>query len=51
MGNIVQTVAEQFLGAEYRAGLLDKSPYETLVISLTQFDCLLFVEAKKGDRY
>ena len=44
MGNIIQTVAHQFLGAEYKAGLLDKSPQETLVISLRQFDCLLFIE-------
>jgi len=44
MGNIVQNIAEQFLGAEYTAGLLDRSTQETLVISLKQFDCLLFVE-------
>ena len=44
MGTIVQAVAEQFLGAEYQAGLLDKSTQESLVISLQQFDCLLFVE-------
>ena len=44
MGELVQKVARQFLGAEYQAGLLDRSPQETLVISLQQFDCLLFVE-------
>jgi Protein of unknown function (DUF1460) len=44
MGKIMQTVAEQFLGSEYRAGLLDQEAQETLVISLKQFDCLLFVE-------
>jgi hypothetical protein len=44
MGEIVQLVAEQFLGAEYKAGLLERSPEEKLVISLKQFDCLLFVE-------
>ena len=43
-GNIIQQVARQFLGSEYKAGLLDKSNYETLVISLQQFDCLLFIE-------
>ena len=43
-GKIIQTVAEQFIGAEYQAGLLDRSLQETLVISLQQFDCLLFVE-------
>ena len=44
MGEIVQTVAEQFLGAEYKAGLLDRTTQETLFISLQQFDCLLFIE-------
>ena len=44
IGTIAQAVAEQFLGAEYKAGLLDKSTQETLVISLQQFDCLLFIE-------
>jgi hypothetical protein len=32
MGKIMQTVAEQFLGSEYRAGLLDQEAQETLVI-------------------
>ena len=44
IGTIAQAVAEQLLGAEYKAGLLDKETQETLVISLKQFDCLLFVE-------
>lgn len=44
MAEIVQKVAHQFLGAEYKAGLLDQSSQETLIISLRQFDCLLFVE-------
>ena len=44
MGEIIQQVARQFLGSEYKAGLLDKSDYETLIISLKQFDCLLFIE-------
>ena len=44
MGEIVQQVARQFLGSQYQAGLLDKSPYETLIISLAQFDCMLFIE-------
>ncbi|MCC0176402.1 DUF1460 domain-containing protein [Waterburya agarophytonicola K14] len=43
-GEIVQQVAQELLGAEYKAGLLDRSPHETLIISLKQFDCLLFVE-------
>jgi len=44
MGEIVQAISKEFLGAEYKAGLLDRSTQETLVISLKQFDCLLFVE-------
>jgi len=44
MGNIVQQVAHQLLGSEYKAGLLDRSAQETLIISLQQFDCLLFIE-------
>lgn len=44
MGTIVQTVAHQLLNAEYKAGLLDRSVQETLVVSLQQFDCLLFIE-------
>lgn len=43
-GQVVQAVAEKFLGAKYQAGLLDKLPQETLVVSLQKFDCLLFVE-------
>lgn len=41
---VIQAVAEKFLGAKYQAGLLDKLPQETLVVSLEKFDCLLFVE-------
>ena len=44
MGEIVQQVAQQLLGSQYQAGLLDKSSYETLVVSLQQFDCMLFIE-------
>ena len=44
IGTIVQNVAQQLLNSEYQAGLLDRSTEETLVISLKQFDCLLFVE-------
>lgn len=44
LGNIMQKVAENFLGAKYKAGLLDRFNKETLVISLTEFDCLLFIE-------
>ena len=44
IGKIIQVVAEGFLGAKYKAGLLDRSEQETLVISLKEFDCLIFVE-------
>jgi hypothetical protein len=44
MSQIMQIIAQQFLGAQYKAGLLDQTAHETLVASLTQFDCLLFVE-------
>jgi cell wall-associated NlpC family hydrolase len=43
-GEIVQSMAEQLTGSGYREGLLDRSPQEELVISLTQFDCVLLVE-------
>ena len=44
IGEIIQQVGAQLLGAEYKAGLLDRSTQETLFISLKQFDCLLFIE-------
>ncbi|HEY9727971.1 MAG TPA: N-acetylmuramoyl-L-alanine amidase-like domain-containing protein [Chroococcales cyanobacterium] len=44
MGEIVQAIANQFLGAAYKANLLDQSQEETLVVTLNQFDCVLFVE-------
>jgi hypothetical protein len=44
MGEIMQKVSDQLLGSEYKAGLLDQYSQETLVASLTQFDCVLFVE-------
>ena len=44
MGTVVQTVAQQLLNSKYQAGLLDRSIQETLVISLQEFDCLLFIE-------
>ena len=43
-GELIQQIAQKFIGAEYQAGLLDKSPQETLIISLQQFDCMLFLE-------
>lgn len=44
LSEIVQAIAEQFLGTPYVAGLLDKSAEERLVISLNGFDCVLFIE-------
>lgn len=41
---IIQVIAESFLGAKYKAGLLDRYERETLVISFREFDCVLFVE-------
>jgi hypothetical protein len=41
---VFQAVSTQFLGATYREGLLDEGETEKLFISLTEFDCVLFVE-------
>ncbi len=48
MGNIVQVIARQFLGAPYEGGLLDQSPSERLFISLQKFDCVLLIETVLG---
>lgn len=45
MGEIMQAIAQQFLGAAYKADLLDQSTQETLVVNLHQFDCVLLVES------
>jgi hypothetical protein len=44
MGEIVQAIAQPFLGSTYKANLLDQSKEETLVVNLHQFDCVLLVE-------
>lgn len=44
MGEIIQAIAQSFLGTAYKAGLLDQSKEETLVVTLNKFDCVLFVE-------
>ncbi|BBA80104.1 hypothetical protein RGRSB_1709 [cyanobacterium endosymbiont of Rhopalodia gibberula] len=44
MGEIMQKVAKQFLGATYKAGLLETFEKEQLFISFKEFDCVLFVE-------
>ena len=43
-GEIVQWVGEQLIGRPYAAGLLDATPEETLVVDLTRFDCVLYIE-------
>ena len=44
INQVVQAVSTKFLGATYREGLLDQGKTENLFISLTEFDCVLFVE-------
>lgn len=44
IGNIMQAIGYQFIGTPYKAGLLDRSPTEKLIISFHSFDCVLFVE-------
>ncbi len=44
MAEIMQAIADYFIGTPYKAGLLDKSDRESLVITLDGFDCVLFVE-------
>jgi hypothetical protein len=41
---VVQRIAQQFLGATYEDGLLNQTPTETLFLSLKKFDCVLLVE-------
>jgi Protein of unknown function (DUF1460) len=41
---VLQTVSTKLLGATYREGLLDQGATEKLFVSLTEFDCVLFVE-------
>lgn len=43
-GHIIRKVGQRFLGSPYAEGLLDKSDHESLVLDLTQFDCVLYVE-------
>lgn len=44
LGEIMQAVGRWFAGTPYVDGLLDRPPRETLVVDLTGFDCVLFVE-------
>jgi hypothetical protein len=45
MGAIVLAVARQFLGAPYRAGTLEGTGPERLVLNLREFDCVTLVES------
>ena len=40
----LQAISVAFLGAKYQGGLLDRSLTEQLFVSLSEFDCVLFVE-------
>ncbi|MFQ5571147.1 MAG: N-acetylmuramoyl-L-alanine amidase-like domain-containing protein [Rhodothermales bacterium] len=44
-GEIMQSVGLQFVRAPYVGGKLDVPEKETLIVDLTEFDCVLFVEA------
>lgn len=44
MGAIMLAVAEEFLGAPYRAGTLESEGPERLVLNLREFDCVTLVE-------
>ena len=44
MAEIIQAIADYFIGTPYKSGLLDQSNQESLVITLDGFDCVLFVE-------
>lgn len=43
-GEIVQWVGEQLLGRPYVAGMLDAPADEMLIVDLTAFDCVLYIE-------
>jgi len=43
-GEVVQAVGEVLIGTQYQDGLLDVGAEETLVVDLTAFDCVLYVE-------
>ncbi len=44
-GEIMQAVGMQFLRMPYVAGMLDEPEQERLIVELTGFDCVLYVEA------
>ncbi len=44
LGEIIQQIGLRFLGRPYLAGMLDKAESEALVVDLTGFDCVTYVE-------
>ncbi len=44
LADVMQAIAEELLGSRYREQLLDQTESETLIMTLTEFDCVLFVE-------
>jgi hypothetical protein len=44
IGEILQAIADNFLGKPYAENLLDNSGDEKLIVTLNKFDCVLFVE-------
>ena len=44
LGTIMRTVGLQFEGKPYAAGLLNTGPEGELMVDLTQFDCVLYLE-------
>ncbi len=44
-GEIMQAVGMRFLQTPYVTGMLDEPEKETLIVDLTGFDCVLYVEA------
>ena len=51
LGEVIEHFSMELLGQPYKAGLLDQSPQEDLFLSLTQFDCVLFVESAMALAY
>jgi hypothetical protein len=43
-GNLIVEIGRFFLGAPYKAGVLDASCKEKLIVNLSSFDCTTFVE-------
>lgn len=43
-GEIMQTIGLRFEGTPYVTGMLDEPEEETLIVNLTGFDCVLFIE-------